>query len=203
MLASERQSATLATRSLRAESPLRVSIVPESPRPTRDRVVRVRAVKPAARPPVVGFPFRVTKSETIDVRATDDDDARPRAACRAPGVQRRRRAPVTVTRVKFGRVVAASRERRFSSVVRRAGDEPPKPPLADPDASIEPCLVGWTDVDENGIDVYCCEQPGGAIQCKTVEANPEHEECELMEQVDGSLDISCDEDDDLAGGPAR
>ena len=124
-------------------------------------------------------------------------------ACRAPGVQRRRRAPVTVTRVKFGRVVAASRERRFSSVVRRAGDEPPKPPLADPDASIEPCLVGWTDVDENGIDVYCCEQPGGAIQCKTIEASPEHEECELMEQVDGSLDISCDEDDDLEGGLAR
>ena len=104
-----------------------------------------------------------------------------------------------MTRVKFGRVVAASRERRFSSVVRRAGDEPPKPRLADPDASIEPCLVGWTDADER-IDVYCCEQPGGAIQCKTVEANPEHEECELMEQVDGSLDINCDEDGDLAGG---
>ena len=86
-------------------------------------------------------------------------------ACRAPGVARRRRAPVTLTRVKHGRVVAASREVRFRSVVRRAGDEPPKPPLADPDASIEPCLVGWTDVDENGVDVYCCEQPGGAIQC--------------------------------------
>ena len=31
-------------------------------------------------------------------------------ACRAPGVARRRRAPVTLTRVKHGRVVAASRE---------------------------------------------------------------------------------------------
>ena len=123
--------------------------------------------------------------------------------CRAPGVQRRRRAPVTLTRVKHGRVVAASRKVRFSSIVRRAGDEPPKPPLADADASIEPCLVGWTDVDENGTEVYCCEQPGGAIQCKTIEASPEHEECELMEQVDGSLDISCDEDDDLEGGLAR
>ena len=124
-------------------------------------------------------------------------------ACRAPGVARRRRPPVTLTRVKYGRVVAASRKMRFSSVVRRAGDEPPKPPLADPDASIEPCLVGWTDVDENGIDVYCCEQPGGMIQCKTIEANPEHEECELMEQLDGSLDISCDEDDDPEKGLAR
>ena len=107
--------------------------------------------------------------------------------CRAPGVQRRRRAPVTLTRVKHGRVVAASRKVRFSSIVRRAGDEPPKPPLADADASIEPCLVGWTDVDENGTDVYCCEQPGGAIQCKTIEASPEHEECELMEQPEAPV----------------
>ena len=153
-----------------------------------------RVDEPARAPVLRRQPLGVALEEATRVLAP---------ACRAPGVQRRRRAPVTVTRVKFGRVGAASRERRFSSVVRRAGDEPPKPPLADPDASIEPCLVGWTDVDENGIDVYCCEQPGGAIQCKTVEANPEHEECELMEQVDGSLDISCDEDDDLAGGPAR
>ena len=31
----------------------------------------------------------------------------------------------------------------------------------DPDANIEPCLVGWSDKDEEGVDVYCCEQPGG------------------------------------------
>jgi hypothetical protein len=43
--------------------------------------------------------------------------------------------------------------------------------------------------------VYCCEQPGGAIQCKTVAANPKHEECALETQPDGSFDISCDEDD--------
>lgn len=71
------------------------------------------------------------------------------------------------------------------------------PELADADASIEPCLVGWSDKDENGVDVYCCEQPGGAIQCKTFAAEPEHDECEIEEQPDGSLDISCDEDDDV------
>ena len=47
------------------------------------------------------------------------------------------------------------------------------------------------------MDVYCCEQPGGAIQCKTFAAEPEHDECEIEEQPDGSLDISCDEDDDV------
>jgi hypothetical protein len=71
------------------------------------------------------------------------------------------------------------------------------PELADADASIEPCLVGWSDKDEEGVDVYCCEQPGGAIQCKTFAVEPEHDECEIEEQPDGSLDISCDEDDDV------
>ena len=114
--------------------------------------------------------------------------------CRAPGVQRRRRAPVTLTRVKHGRVVAASRKVRFSSIVRRAGDEPPKPPLADADASIEPCLVGWTDVDENGTDVYCCEQPGGGVVCKTV--NPvDQQECEVVEDEKGDLTVACDDDE--------
>lgn len=84
---------------------------------------------------------------------------------------------------------------RAATVRVRAKEELQKREMADADASIEPCLVGWSDVDENGVEVYCCEQPGGAMQCKTIEANPEHEECELEVQDDGSLDISCDEDD--------
>ena len=75
---------------------------------------------------------------------------------------------------------------RAATVGVRAKEELQKREMADADASIEPCLVGWSDVDENGVEVYCCEQPGGAMQCKTIEANPEHEECELEVQDDGS-----------------
>jgi len=124
--------------------------------------------------------------------------------CKAPGVHRRRRERSTPRKcVTFGRVTSyRSRRAHVSTLVPRAGEDLAKPPLAEPDASIEPCLVGWTDVDDNGVDVYCCEQPGGAIQCKTIAADPEHEECELMEQIDGSLDVSCDEDDEPMEKPA-
>ena len=112
--------------------------------------------------------------------------------CRAPSARNER------TGARFKHTTMQPRKARFSSMVVRGKEDKtptPTPPLADADASIEPCLVGWSDVDENGVDVYCCEQPGGAVQCNTVSANPQHEECELETKPDGSLDISCDEDD--------
>lgn len=64
----------------------------------------------------------------------------------------------------------------------------------DPDANIEPCLVGWSDKDENGVDVYCCEQPGGGVVCKTV--NPvDQQECEVVEDEKGDLTVACDDDE--------
>ena len=97
---------------------------------------------------------------------------------------------------KFATIVRYAGEDKAAPKMKLAKEKPatPKMELVDADASIEPCLVGWSDTDENGVDVYCFEQPGGAIQCKTVAANPKHEECALQTQPDGRFDISCDED---------
>ena len=119
-----------------------------------------------------------------------------RVVARVPRVAGARgRGSVSAVRTRtFGFSLVAPPS-RAATVTVRAKEEVQKREMADADASIEPCLVGWSDVDENGVEVYCCEQPGGAMQCKTIEANPEHEECELEVQDDGSLDISCDEND--------
>ena len=64
----------------------------------------------------------------------------------------------------------------------------------DPDANIEPCLVGWSDKDEEGVDVYCCEQHGGGTVCKTI--NPvDQQECDVIEDDEGNLSVSCDDDE--------
>lgn len=65
--------------------------------------------------------------------------------------------------------------------------------LLDADASIEPCLVGWSETDEDGVKVYCCEQPGGGMECRTVSSD--HSECVIVEGDDGSMQVSCDEND--------
>jgi len=54
---------------------------------------------------------------------------------------------------------------------------------------IEPCLVGWSDVDENGIEMYCCEQPGGATACKTTGGSVANE-CRVVETAEG-MKIDC------------
>ena len=64
----------------------------------------------------------------------------------------------------------------------------------DPDANIEPCLVGWSDKDEEGVDVYCCEQPGGGTVCKT-NTPVDQQECDVIEDDEGDLSVSCDDDD--------
>lgn len=64
----------------------------------------------------------------------------------------------------------------------------------DADASIEPCLVGWSETDENGVEAYCCEQPGGGMECRTV--SNEHTECELVTNEDGELVVNCSVDDE-------
>jgi len=60
----------------------------------------------------------------------------------------------------------------------------------DANASIEPCLVGWSDVDDNGVEVYCCEQPGGAMECKTLTPR-NHQECAIVDGPDGKLTVNC------------
>lgn len=68
--------------------------------------------------------------------------------------------------------------------------------LLDADAAIEPCLVGWSETDAAGVEVYCCEQPGGGMECRTVSSD--HSECVIVEGEDGSMHVSCDEDDVVA-----
>ena len=64
----------------------------------------------------------------------------------------------------------------------------------DPDANIGPCLVGWSDQDENRVDVFCCEQLGGGVVYKTV--NPvDQQECEVVEDEAGGLTVACDDDE--------
>ena len=63
----------------------------------------------------------------------------------------------------------------------------------DPDANIEPCLVGWSDKGENGVDVYCCEQPGGGVVCKTVNLVDQQEAG--VEDEKGDLTVACDDDE--------
>ena len=58
---------------------------------------------------------------------------------------------------------------------------------------MSPCPTGWSDTDEDGVEVYCCEQPGGAMECRTI--TPEHDECVIVEGEDGSMQVSCDETD--------
>ena len=44
------------------------------------------------------------------------------------------------------------------------------------------------------MDVYCCEQPGGGTVCKTI--NPvDQQECDVIEDDEGDLSVSCDDDD--------
>ena len=62
-------------------------------------------------------------------------------------------------------------------------------PEDDVSVGIEPCLVGWSDTDEHGIEMYCCEQPGGEIVCKTV-GGEVHEECRVEDTPEG-LKINC------------
>ena len=65
------------------------------------------------------------------------------------------------------------------------------PELADADASIEPCLVGWSDKDENGVDVYCCEQPGGEVACQVADTT-EKVECAIIEDEEtGEMTVDC------------
>ena len=67
-------------------------------------------------------------------------------------------------------------------------------PTMDADATIEPCLVGWSERDEDGVEVYCCEQPGGGMECRTV--GGAHDECVLKEdEITGEMTVSCDEKD--------
>ena len=62
-------------------------------------------------------------------------------------------------------------------------------PEDDVSVGIEPCLVGWSDTDEHGIEMYCCEQPGGEIVCKTT-GGATHEECRVEDTPEG-LKINC------------
>ena len=43
------------------------------------------------------------------------------------------------------------------------------------------------------MEVYCCEQPGGGMECRTI--TPEHDECVIVDGPDGSVRVSCDEND--------
>jgi hypothetical protein len=54
---------------------------------------------------------------------------------------------------------------------------------------IEPCLVGWSSIDSNGIEMYCCEQPGGEMVCKTT--GTRHEECAVVRDANGETKINC------------
>ena len=56
------------------------------------------------------------------------------------------------------------------------------------EAGIEPCLVGYVDKDTNGVEMYCCEQPDGTMECRTM--TPEHEECEIFDE-NGDVKVDC------------
>lgn len=95
--------------------------------------------------------------------------------------------PSVVKPTRLG-VVPRSAGRR----VRRASMDENAEELLDADAAIEPCLVGWSEKAEDGVEVYCCEQPGGGKECRTVTS--EHTECVLVEDEQGELTVSCDQD---------
>jgi len=56
------------------------------------------------------------------------------------------------------------------------------------EAGIEPCLVGYVDKDSNGVEMYCCEQPDGTIECRTM--TPEHTDCAIIDGPEGQK-IDC------------
>lgn len=56
------------------------------------------------------------------------------------------------------------------------------------EAGIEPCLVGYVDKDTNGVEMYCCEQPDGSMECRTM--TPSHEECEIFDE-NGDVKVDC------------
>ena len=56
------------------------------------------------------------------------------------------------------------------------------------EVGIEPCLVGFVDKDSNGVEMYCCEQPDGSMECRTM--TPQHEECEIFDE-DGDVKVDC------------
>ena len=56
------------------------------------------------------------------------------------------------------------------------------------EAGIEPCLVGYVDKDTNGVEMYCCEQPDGSMECRTL--TPSHEECEIFDE-NGDVKVDC------------
>jgi hypothetical protein len=56
------------------------------------------------------------------------------------------------------------------------------------EAGIEPCLVGYVDKDSNGVEMYCCEQPDGSMECRTM--TPSHEECEIFDE-NGDVKVDC------------
>ena len=56
------------------------------------------------------------------------------------------------------------------------------------EAGIEPCLVGYVDKDTNGVEMYCCEQPDGSMECRTM--TPSHEECEIFDE-NGDVQVDC------------
>ena len=98
-------------------------------------------------------------------------------------------------------VFSSSRRRRyFSQRTRRTralyslssskkSSEKKKKEELDLECGIEPCLVGFVTKDENGIEMYCCEQPDGSLECKTLTSS--HESCEVIEGKDGELRVNC------------
>ena len=56
------------------------------------------------------------------------------------------------------------------------------------EAGIEPCLVGYVDKDTNGVEMYCCEQPDGSMECRTM--TPSHAECEIFDE-NGDVKVDC------------
>ena len=82
--------------------------------------------------------------------------------------------------------------RRSSSFVTNAQQQKQPTREVDDDynieAGIEPCLVGYVDKDSNGVEMYCCEQPDGTLECRTM--TPEHEECEIFDE-NGDVKVEC------------
>ena len=85
-----------------------------------------------------------------------------------------------------------TRERRRRSFSPRAAFERKEEEKNDEDynveVGIEPCLVGFVDKDSNGVEMYCCEQPDGSMECRTM--TPQHEECEIFDE-DGDVKVDC------------
>ena len=40
----------------------------------------------------------------------------------------------------------------------------------------------------NGVEMYCCEQPDGSMECRTM--TPSHEECEIFDE-NGDVKVDC------------